>query len=249
MNNQELIEAANYLIAESLSGMSIDAEGSAKLKALAKVALAALEAPQPEPVGELYAELYQLREDAKGPDGFNTWKDAAIAEKKARVECEGRISRCGLDIDYLTAMAAFHSDEWHKMGPITGYMHGWNARKINVTDSSIQRDALRYRFLRDKDAFGDDDEPGLVSWDDLVDLELNDFDAAVDERMTHPDVAWFATLTAPPAPAMQPVKFTYCDFGAVSHMSGGSKDYCNGFVDGTQNAMKLIRAAGYTVEE
>lgn len=51
-----------------------------------------------------------------------------------------------------------------------------------------------------------------------------------------------AALTA------QPVKLMDCDFGAVSHMSGGSKDYCNGFVDGTQNAIKAIRAAGYQVE-
>lgn len=51
-----------------------------------------------------------------------------------------------------------------------------------------------------------------------------------------------AALTAPP------VKLMDCDFGDVSHMSGGSKDYCNGFVDGTQNAIKAIRAAGYQVE-
>lgn len=51
-----------------------------------------------------------------------------------------------------------------------------------------------------------------------------------------------AALTAPP------VKLMDCDFGAVSHMSGGSKDYCNGFVDGTQNAIKAIRADGYQVE-
>nr|WP_239066739.1 hypothetical protein [Citrobacter freundii] len=74
----------------------------------------------------VYAELYRLREEIKGPDGFDTWKDAAIAERKARVELEKAGPRFG-DIDYLGAMAAFHSDEWHKMGPITGYMNGWNA--------------------------------------------------------------------------------------------------------------------------
>lgn len=74
----------------------------------------------------VYAELYRLREEIKGPAGFDTWKDAAIAERKARVELEKAGPRFG-DIDYLGAMAAFHSDEWHKMGPITGYMNGWNA--------------------------------------------------------------------------------------------------------------------------
>ncbi|WP_236526080.1 hypothetical protein, partial [Escherichia coli] len=80
-------------------------------------------------MAEVYAELYRLREEVKGPDGFNTWRDAAIAEKKARVELEKQINQSGRDIDYLGAMAAFHSNEWHKMDPITGYMHGWNARK------------------------------------------------------------------------------------------------------------------------
>ncbi|KMH62562.1 hypothetical protein SM74_00710 [Klebsiella variicola] len=44
------------------------------------------------------------------------------------------------------------------------------------------------------------------------------------------------------------VKLIDCDFGAVQHMSGGSTDYCNGFVDGTQNAIRSITAAGIKVE-
>ncbi len=52
-----------------------------------------------------------------------------------------------------------------------------------------------------------------------------------------------AALTA------QPVKLSDCDFAAVSHMSGGAEDYCYGFVDGTQNAIKAILAAGYEVQE
>lgn len=44
------------------------------------------------------------------------------------------------------------------------------------------------------------------------------------------------------------VKLIDCDFGAVQHMSGGSTDYCNGFVDGTQNAIRSISAAGINVE-
>lgn len=38
------------------------------------------------------------------------------------------------------------------------------------------------------------------------------------------------------------VKLPDCDYGAVQHMSGGSTDYCNGFVDGTQNAIKRFKA-------
>ncbi|HED6941691.1 TPA: hypothetical protein R5237_000670 [Enterobacter kobei] len=95
----------------------------------------------PAPVSvpdEIYAELYQLREEVKGPDGFNTWRDAATAEKVLRL--------------------------------------------------SMGRDALRYRFLRDKDAFGDENEHGLASWDDLAEMEYNEFDAAVDARMNDSDM-------------------------------------------------------------
>ncbi|MGZ0476508.1 DUF551 domain-containing protein, partial [Citrobacter freundii] len=90
----------------------------------------------------VYAELYRLREEIKGPAGFDTWKDAAIAERKARVELEKAGPRFG-DIDYLGAMAAFHSDEWHKMGPITGYMNGWNACRaamLQVGNSPVSPD-------------------------------------------------------------------------------------------------------------
>ncbi|EPX3843733.1 hypothetical protein ACWY7B_004973, partial [Enterobacter hormaechei] len=95
----------------------------------------------PAPVSvpdEVYAELYQLREEVKGPGGFNTWRDAATAEKVLRL--------------------------------------------------SMERDALRYRFLRDKDAFGDENEPGLASWDDLAEMGYNEFDAAVDARINDSDI-------------------------------------------------------------
>ena len=92
---------------------------------------------QQEPDVGVYTELYQLREDIKGPDGFDTWKDAAIEERKARVELEKEFQRV-VNIDYLCAMAAFHSDQWHKMGPITGYMHGWNACRAAMLAAAPQ---------------------------------------------------------------------------------------------------------------
>ncbi|HAJ7390838.1 TPA: hypothetical protein HNV44_18495 [Escherichia coli] len=105
---------------------------------LAEIALAALTAPQQvETDSGIYAELYRLRSEVKGPDGFETWRDAAVAEKVRRL--------------------------------------------------SLERDALRYRFLRDKDFFGDEKEPGLASWDDLAEMSYSDFDAAVDARIAHPD--------------------------------------------------------------
>jgi hypothetical protein len=57
----------------------------------------------------------------------------------------------------------------------------------DLRPDDIKRDAIRYRFLRESDYFGAEDEVGLASWDDLCDLSCNDFDAAVDARMNHPD--------------------------------------------------------------
>ena len=74
----------------------------------------------------------------------------------------------------------------------------------------VERDALRYRFLRDKDFFGDEDEPGLVGWEELVELSYNEFDAAVDARISHPNIDYVKLDTAlrKHIPA-QPVRFAY----------------------------------------
>jgi len=42
--------------------------------------------PNCEDPVELWAEIWRLREELKGPDGFETWKDAAIAERLKLVE-------------------------------------------------------------------------------------------------------------------------------------------------------------------
>lgn len=60
---------------------------------------------------------------------------------------------------------------------------------------SVKLDAIRYRFLRERDFFGADDEPGLASWDELCDLNCNEFDSAVDARMNHPDSLYSAKLS------------------------------------------------------
>ena len=223
LSREQLIEELERRIAVITQYPGVE---EAKLDAqIFKFALAAMAAEAQKPVADIYAELYRLREDIKGPDGFDTWKDAALAEKKARIKCEQHINKSGQDIDYLTAMAAFHSDDWHKMGPITAYMHGWNARKAIVPDPNITRDALRYRFLRDKDAFGADNEPGLVNWDELVDLELNDFDAAIDARMSHPNVAWAAQFSTPQPVAVPDVLI--CDMcGHDARHQGGRTYQC-----------------------
>lgn len=52
-----------------------------------------------------------------------------------------------------------------------------------LINTALERDALRYRFIRDKDDFGAENEPGLASWDGLIEMECDEFDAAIDARM------------------------------------------------------------------
>lgn len=82
------------------------------------------------------------------------------------------------------------SDEIMELARIV--LAAMNGEPVAIT-ANIERDAQRYRFLRERDAFGDDGEPGLASWDDLIELDTNDFDAAIDARMAHPSVD-FLTL-------------------------------------------------------
>ena len=196
----------NTLSNEELNHVAGSCASTSLEQYLALELLALLKEREAAVPDEVYSELYKLREDIKGPDGFDTWKDAAIAEKAVRIQNEKRITLCSSDIDYLTAMAAFHSDQWHKMDPITGYMHGWNARKLKAVNSNTERDACRYRFLRDKDAFGDDAAPGLASWDELAELDLNVFDAAVDARMAGYDTETYNS-TPPAQPVAVPVRY------------------------------------------
>ncbi len=37
---------------------------------------------------ELVAEIFRLRSALKGPDGYATWQDAAVAERKDRVAAQ-----------------------------------------------------------------------------------------------------------------------------------------------------------------
>lgn len=39
----------------------------------------------------LWAEIWRLRAELEGPNGYATWKDAAIAERIKRVEYERKL--------------------------------------------------------------------------------------------------------------------------------------------------------------
>lgn len=55
---------------------------------------------------------------------------------------------------------------------------------------ALSKDAQRYRFIRERDMFGSDNEPGLLSWEELTELECKEFDDAVDARINHPSTGF-----------------------------------------------------------
>ncbi len=59
-------------------------------------------------------------------------------------------------------------------------------KQLAAENAALSKDAQRYRFIRERDLFGSDNEPGLLSWEDLTELECNDFDDALDARLNHP---------------------------------------------------------------
>lgn len=39
----------------------------------------------------LWAEIHYLHEELKGPEGYSTWKEAAVAEKIRRIAAENKL--------------------------------------------------------------------------------------------------------------------------------------------------------------
>ncbi len=74
------------------------------------------------------------------------------------------------------------------------------AEKVN---SDVIRDANRYRFLRDEDSWGEDSNSwnvetrtGLISSENLMELRLDHFDAAIDARMAASDIPFLNPVTS-----------------------------------------------------
>ncbi|MHA3496367.1 hypothetical protein [Yersinia enterocolitica] len=106
-------------------------------------------------------------------------------------------------------------------------------KPINI-DESVIRDANRYRFLRDEDSWGEDSDSwdwetktGLISWENLCDVRLDDFDAAIDARMAASDIPPFNVIksgfTVEGEPA--PVKYIVILQRAWCNDSGSGINY------------------------
>ncbi|HHT1874483.1 TPA: hypothetical protein ACTYPX_000926 [Enterobacter hormaechei] len=106
-------------------------------------------------------------------------------------------------------------DEKHALNPKNSMVHlmvmheDYAALEVRCAalaaeNAALSKDAQRYRFIRERDLFGSDNEPGLLSWEELTELECNDFDNALDARLNHPTTGFIeldSNLQATKTPA------------------------------------------------
>ncbi|MGE4996773.1 hypothetical protein AB8884_03010 [Yersinia enterocolitica] len=114
-------------------------------------------------------------------------------------------------------------------------------------DSGVIRDANRYRFLRDEDSWGEDSDSwdvetktGLISSENLMELRLDHFDAAIDARMAASDIPFLNPANASQKPVVMPERYSF-DCGVCADPNGEWVA-----VDDIKDA---IKATGGTVEE
>ncbi|MGQ3051047.1 MAG: hypothetical protein ACT6S0_04620 [Roseateles sp.] len=53
--------------------------------------------PNEEDAGALWAEIHRLRAAVQGPDGYETWQQAAVAERVRRVAAEKTLASMSAD--------------------------------------------------------------------------------------------------------------------------------------------------------
>lgn len=151
---RERLLSIAYLVDDLLTPWG-DAGERAKKDAIVadiRAEAAALSTPPEGMDVDEWAELYRLREDAKGPDGFGTWKDAAVAERVRRVEAERKLEAAlatpsaPVGVEGLPDAATY----LETMQPIPGaasreWMRGWDAccayvRRLAATHA-VSKDA------------------------------------------------------------------------------------------------------------
>ncbi|WP_435317005.1 hypothetical protein [Klebsiella variicola] len=98
-------------------------------------------------------------------------------------------------------------------------------KQLAAENVALSKDAQRYRFIRERDMFGSDNESGLLSWEELAELECNEFDDALDARINHPNTG-FIELDA----KMQARKTPATDRIVAGIKADGVEDEPFGFV-------------------
>ncbi|WP_049616777.1 hypothetical protein, partial [Yersinia rohdei] len=143
-----------------------------------------------------------------------------------------------------------------------------------IVNSDVIRDANRYRFLRDEDSWGEDSNSwdvetrtGLISSENLMELRLDHFDAAIDARMAASDIPFLNPVTsalsaedsqwkqraeAAEARLLVPVKLSKPYTQSDTDRLGLERMDAYGLAYGSEKTLSAatmaIKAAGYPVE-
>ncbi|EKN4749194.1 hypothetical protein FG466_004066 [Yersinia enterocolitica] len=187
---------------------------------IAQLEAAQLELIKPLPIGELLHRLEgQTYRKWYDDDELNKWRERAekaeaelsVANEKLKgeqvpVEYQYRYHNhgtgCGEWCRVLTKERYEELQREHAGDNDFAFRMLFTApqKPINI-DASVIRDANRYRFLRDEDSWGEDSDSwvwetktGLISWENLCDVRLDDFDAAIDARMAASDIPPFNVI-------------------------------------------------------
>lgn len=96
----------------------------------------------------LWAEIHKLREEIKGPDGYQTWKDAAVDERIKRVKAEKELkAETEKSSDELDLRDIFASDaltgiigrSWdHFKGSDMDLINQWAKSSYLVADAMLK---------------------------------------------------------------------------------------------------------------
>lgn len=158
-----------------------------------------------------------------------------ITELAQREKFEAWAEECNaLPLGYLKKRRTY--DGFYSEHTYTSLWAAWKAASAELVEALEKAQAGEKQWREVVDAFCADD----ADWHKLTNSN-NELIALLSQALCK-QADRIADLES------RAVKLVDCDFGAVQHMSGGSIDYCHGFVDGTQNAIRSITAAGIKVE-
>ena len=179
----EALKAGQEPVAELLRQLRIavtaqcynpSASNSAQVDAATQAALAAY-APQPAPDkdaeiaalkneikldSEAWAELHTLRIDIQGPDGFTTWKEAAVDERVLRVKAEREIAALKAELSRpesteVSLMRAAHAAEIAALRKAGQVPEGYKLVPLEPTEEMIQAGCLSQQATPEYDNYDD----------------------------------------------------------------------------------------------
>ena len=91
------------------------------------------ELPEDSPPHLLWAEIFRLRHALKGPDGFETWQDAAVDERRRRVALDKELAdikkvKVRTPLDYeVERLAKEIYEGWKRQPGYTPWQDGGNS--------------------------------------------------------------------------------------------------------------------------